>query len=195
VGKNKKLFYLFLFTIEPLLILIAFAVFMFQKKPFLQIFVSNINPVFQLLTGCASGLLITFPLVYIYKSGFFSDVMDIFTDLISGFGLNIVDFILISVTAGVCEEILFRATLQPMLGIWLSSFIFILLHGYFNPKNLKILLFGVIMFVISVLIGSVYKWLGLFAAIGFHFAYDFRVLWLVSGFINNKSSRNTENAI
>jgi len=185
--KNKKIFYVFLFTIEPLLVLIAFVIFVFQKKAFVSVFASNINPVFQLLIGCASGLLITFPLVYIYKNKFFSDIMDIFTDLISGFGLNTLDFIIISVTAGVCEEILFRAALQPMLGIWLSSFIFILLHGYFNPANWKILLFGLIMFAISVLIGCAYKWLGLFAAIGFHFAYDFRVLWLVSGLINDKS--------
>src|SRR5208283_2298144 len=104
--KNKKIFYVFLFTIEPLLVLIAFVIFVFQKKAFVSVFASNINPVFQLLIGCASGLLITFPLVYIYKNKFFSDIMDIFTDLISGFGLNTLDFIIISVTAGVCEEIL-----------------------------------------------------------------------------------------
>ncbi len=191
--KNKKLFYLFLFMIEPLLVLIAFVIFVFQKKPFMPIFASNLNPVLQLAIGCASGLLITVPCVYIYSNKFFSDVMGIFVDLIAGFSLNTLDFIIISITAGVCEEILFRATLQPIIGIWLSSFIFILLHGYFNPTNRKILLFGLIMFAISLLIGCAYKWVGLFAAIGFHFSYDFRVFRLVSSLINSKKDLTPEN--
>lgn len=179
--KNKKHFYFFILTVEPLLALISYIVFLFQKKPFASVFYADINPILGFAAGCGIGILVSVPCVlFVYKNKIFADVLEMFDELLDIFGLKMMDFIIVSLLAGICEEILFRATFQPMLGVWLTSFIFILLHGYFNPKNWKIFLFGVIMFAISVLIGFVYKWLGLFAAIGLHSSYDFLVLFLLS---------------
>jgi len=188
VVRDKKFFYIFLFTAEPFLVLVSFIILIIMKKPFTNIFICRINPVLQAVAGIGFGVLIAVPCVlFIYNNKIFSDVMDIFDELIGTFGLKIPDFIIVSAVAGICEEILFRATLQPMFGVWLTSFIFILLHGYFNPKNWKIFLFGSLMFLISVLIGLVYIWLGLYAAIVFHFTYDFLALFLVS-FTSPKSA-------
>lgn len=47
-----------------------------------------------------------------------------------------------SACAGVSEEILFRGAIQYWLGIYATSIVFILVHGYIKPSNWRLSLFG-----------------------------------------------------
>jgi len=178
--KNKNFFYITLFAVEFSLLLAAFFVVFFKKIPFYSLFAS-LSPLYLqsitgLLTGAAAAALITYLVV---KLPVFSEIRGIIVSLIKNFNLKVYDLVLIAVLSGVCEETLFRGVIQPVLGIWLTSFIFIFLHGYFNPFSAKITLFGIIMFFISSAMGGLYKHLGLFSAVSFHFSYNLTALFIM----------------
>lgn len=60
-----------------------------------------------------------------------------------------------------------------MWGIWITSFVFIFLHGYLNPLNWRMSLFGVIMYGVALALGFIFINFGLIPAMVFHFVYDF----------------------
>lgn len=92
------------------------------------------------------------------------------------------DRIQISFFAGAGEELLFRGAMQPMLGIWITSLIFVGMHGYFKFKSLWHIGFGAVMFALSVGLGLMYEWVGLIAAMTAHAIYDVIMLQLTHAF-------------
>lgn len=74
--------------------------------------------------------------------------------------------LLMGLATGVGEELLYRGALQPVLGIWLTSFLFAISHiQYLNPALLVI-------FVLGLILGySREKW-GLLSAIWTHALYN-----------------------
>lgn len=90
------------------------------------------------------------------------------------------DIVQISVVAGITEEILFRGAIQPLLGIWWTSVLFVGLHGYFRWTSPRHLLFGGFMFALSVGLGYLCRDIGLLAAIAGHAVYDLLMLWAVN---------------
>ncbi len=171
----KKLLYLILFSGELFLILVAIIILAIKKQSFISILNQNTAPNFFILLIIILFALIiaTFIGFSVIKFPLFKDIKKIIEELIYGFNLNIMDILIISIMAGICEEIFFRGVLQPMIGLMLTSFIFILLHGYFNPLNWRISIFGLLMFLLSMFIGIIYIKYGLFTAIIFHSTYDF----------------------
>lgn len=88
----------------------------------------------------------------------------------------------ISMAAGVGEEMLFRAALQPLAGIWLSSLLFLALHSKaydFRKLDRTALLQAAGVFGMSVVLGLVYRYAGLLAAILFHTVTDILGLYAV----------------
>jgi len=83
--------------------------------------------------------------------------------------------LLIGAMAGLWEETLFRASLQPIVGIWWGSLIFMLCHtgtGQFWTMNWKKAVYAVGVFAAGVLLGSIFKHVGLVAAILTHALID-----------------------
>lgn len=78
----------------------------------------------------------------------------------------------LSVCAGVGEELLFRASVQPYLGIWVTSILFVAIHGYLNPWNWRFSLYGLIILPFVVLLSYGFEQFGLWFAIMAHTAYD-----------------------
>ncbi len=78
------------------------------------------------------------------------------------------EWFLLALTAGVGEEILFRGALQPVLGIWVTSFLFALAHGNYGltPATFFVFLIGVVL-------GLVRQRYSTTVAIFIHFAYNF----------------------
>jgi membrane protease YdiL (CAAX protease family) len=93
--------------------------------------------------------------------------------LIIGFNLGVFDYFIIALMSAICEEILFRGVLQPMWGIWIVSFIFVLVHGYFNPLNRKSIPTAMLVTCIALALGGIYIYYSLVPAIAFHFGFDF----------------------
>ncbi len=91
--------------------------------------------------------------------------------------LNNTDIVQVSVVAGITEEILFRGAIQPIIGIWLTSLLFIGIHGYIRFKTIWHVLFTVFTFLLSMILGWLFIYFGLVAAITAHAVYDLIVLW------------------
>mgnify|MGYP001067267619 CR=1 FL=1 len=181
MNKNSRtLFYFILFGMELGLVAVAAVVLAVKGQPPDSIFTTPYPVTTQVAAGITSGLLAgLITTILVLRLPVFSTIRRIAKELITTFRLNIYDLILISVTAGVCEEILFRGVLQPMWGIYITSFIFVLLHGYFSPSNWKLTLFGALIFIISIAIGVMYEIIGLYSSIAFHFSFDLVVLLLI----------------
>jgi membrane protease YdiL (CAAX protease family) len=79
------------------------------------------------------------------------------------------------VLAGCGEEILFRGAIQPIIGLWWSSLIFVLLHsGTYQVRSLnwKKAVFGFLVFSVSLLLGYLFENVGLLAAVVAHTTFD-----------------------
>lgn len=67
------------------------------------------------------------------------------------------EVLLAAVASGVAEELFFRAALQPLLGLWVTSAIFALLH--IGPTR-DFRSWPVMAFVAGVLLGVLFEWSG-----------------------------------
>lgn len=87
-----------------------------------------------------------------------------------------------SIAAAVGEELLFRAALQPLLGVWLTSIVFLLTHTpvyQFRKLNRATLVQAAGVFGASVALGFIYQYVGLLAAMMVHTALDVVGLYVV----------------
>lgn len=88
----------------------------------------------------------------------------------------------ISLAAAIGEELLFRAALQPLLGVWITSLIFLLTHTpvyQFRKLNRATLVQAAGVFGASVALGFIYQYVGLLAAVLVHTALDVVGLYVV----------------
>ena len=92
--------------------------------------------------------------------------------------LNVLDCIFLSICAGVGEELLFRSGFQFYFGPIITSIFFVAIHGYLNPKNWRMSLYGLIVLPFIFLISYGFIAYGLWFSIVAHFSYDL-VLFLV----------------
>jgi membrane protease YdiL (CAAX protease family) len=103
-----------------------------------------------------------------------------FSQIIKPLKLSIIEIIIISVCAGIGEELFFRGVLQPLLGIWTTSILFVLLHGYLNPFNLPLTYYGLYMVVVIGVMGLFTENLGILTAMISHTAIDYILLQKLS---------------
>jgi membrane protease YdiL (CAAX protease family) len=96
--------------------------------------------------------------------------------------LSTAHIVAIGVVAGITEELLFRAAIQPLAGITVTSLIFAAVHWNYAALRggregilLSMLAFATI-FAISVVLGLLYQSYGLGAAMVAHAVYDVIVL-------------------
>ena len=88
----------------------------------------------------------------------------------------------ISLAAAIGEELLFRAALQPLLGVWIASLLFLLTHTpvyQFRKPNRATLVQAAGVFGASVALGFIYQYVGLLAAVLVHTALDVVGLYVV----------------
>ncbi len=156
----------------------------FHDAPPASMFAHGFDAPFQLLTGAAFGVIAAGIISLVVWRTPISEILRDYAivDLVLKMRFSRFDRIQISLFAGVGEELLFRGTLQPVLGIWLTSLIFAGLHGYFKFNSLWHILFGLIMFCLSVGLGLLYEWAGLIAAMTAHAVYDFIMLQISHAF-------------
>lgn len=175
VATRRKLFYLSLLTLIGMsLVGILIAVFI-QGKTYQQVFYTG-KPLFiQILTGLFYGSLTSLLAIALVNAKGFIGIKDFFTNLIAEINPTLAHILFYSLCAGVGEEILFRAGLQPLIGIWPAAIIFVLLHGYISPANFSLSIYGLFLIIICAGFGYLYKLFGIFSAITAHFVYDIAI--------------------
>lgn len=100
--------------------------------------------------------------------------------MVQNMNLSIWDCLFLSICAGVGEELLFRSGVQFYLGPIITSVIFVAIHGYLNPFNWRMSLYGLIVLPFILLISYALEEFGLWFCIGAHFSYDFVLFYVMT---------------
>lgn len=122
--------------------------------------------------GLILGGLYAFLALFLMKAKVFESMPNRIEKVVREMQLNIFDALFISICAGVGEELLFRAGVQYYAGPLITSVIFIAIHGYLNPFNWKMSLYGLIVLPFILLISYSLPYLGIWFCIAAHFCYD-----------------------
>lgn len=133
----------------------------------------------QLLYGGAYGTVAGFIALGFVSLPFMKKASQTFFRIIGPMKLGVKDILFISACAGIGEEVLFRATIQPSLGLWLTSILFVALHGYLSPRNLPLTAYGILMVFLVAGLGFLFEEIGLISAIIAHTLIDVILLSFV----------------
>lgn len=134
----------------------------------------------QLLSGVVYGLGAGFLANFIVGAAFMKPVRIKYERMFEGLDLNISEIWFISFCAGVGEELLFRGAIQPLIGVPLTSIIFVAIHGYLNPKDWRITIYGAFMTAVIWVMGIGAEQIGLLFAIIAHMLIDVVLLGALS---------------
>lgn len=169
---RRTLFYLSLFTLIGFSAIGVAVIYFLQGIHPTAFFAEGCPVKTQLLRGASFGVTACIVALVFVKSPGFKDSRIFFTGLVASVNPTFVHILFYSLCAGIGEEILFRGAIQPYLGIWLTAVVFIFLHGYLNPFNLPIMLYGLLMVFISAGLGYLFELYGIYAAMLAHFIFD-----------------------
>lgn len=112
----------------------------------------------------------------IVRSKWLMPVREKYEGIISQFHLHPAGIIFISFCAGTGEELLFRGAIQPHLGIVITSIGFVAIHGYLNPFDWRVTVYGIYMTVVIGIIGWMYVEMGIYFCICAHTVIDIVLL-------------------
>lgn len=138
------------------------------------------NLVLQILGGLAFGTLAGFFAWWLINQRNMLEIKMKYGMLIHNFKLNLWEIVFLSFCAGVGEEFLFRGVIQPYWGIWITAIFFVAIHGYLDPRDKKMMTYGLTMTVIIGLLGYMKIYMGLIAPMMAHFAIDVVLLHKLS---------------
>ncbi len=150
----------------------------FHDRSILEILSDGTSIWTQILIGIIAGWIFGMIGRWMFRNPKLKKTLDDYLIIkeLKKFSLTNPQILQISIVAGISEEILFRAALQPIIGIWLTSLIFIGVHGYIRFKTWGHLLFTIFTFLLSVLLGLLFIYFGIISAILAHAIYDILLL-------------------
>lgn len=157
-------------------------IYFFQEKPIWQPFAEGLEIWIQLLTGSLFGIIFAFLAIRLLQNEQMKSVIESYGIIqqVRELKLTPVQMISLSVVAGISEEFLFRAAIQPLLGVGVTSAIFIGIHGYIRFSSFPKFLYTLFTFLLSCALGYLYIAFGIYSAMLAHAVYDMIVLWKIS---------------
>lgn len=148
------------------------------------------TPVFYgLLFGTAYAVLA----IYFLKFPLFKKIPNKVEDLVRAMKLSPLDAFFLSLCAGIGEELLFRAGVQFYLGPLLTAIIFVAIHGYLNPFNWQMSLYGILVLPFILGLSYLMEYTGLWFCVAAHFSYDFLLFLSMSSRQKKEYSDSDEN--
>lgn len=165
-----------------------------ESNPSETILRADQNLLIQISLGIIIGLALGWGAKTLISMKFLQPTLEKYSDLIGQFKLKKLDVIFISFCAGFGEELLFRGSLQVLMGIWLTAIVFVAIHGYLSPKNLKLSIYGIYMTIAIALLGYATEIIGIFAACTAHMIIDVILFYYLMN-ENQKIQNQTINEI
>ncbi len=162
--------------------LVAISLFhFFHEGGLFAAFESGFSAGVQMGIGVVSGAILATVIFFIMSRPPVSEVLPDFyiIRVLSNTRFSLFDHTQLSLFAGMGEELLFRGALQPLLGNVFTSLIFVGIHGYFKFKSPGHIVFGSMMFGLSIVLGLLFAHAGLIAAMTAHAVYDLIMLQIV----------------
>ncbi len=144
---------------------------------FKDIFINHIPLWMQLILGLVTGIFAALIARQIIMLDFMRPVYYKYSEIFAGLNLTWFDVIIISLCAGIGEEILFRGAIQALWGIIPTAVFFVAIHGYLNPMDWRISIYGLYMTLVIVLIGYFTREYGIYTAITAHTIIDLILLF------------------
>lgn len=136
--------------------------------------------------GIVVGMLYAVFALAVMQSSVFDPLPNRVETLVKNMNLSIWDCIFLSICAGVGEELLFRSGVQYYLGPWVTSVLFVAIHGYLNPLNWRVSLYGLIVLPFILIISFALYEFGLWFCIGAHFSYDLVLFLMMREAVNEE---------
>lgn len=144
----------------------------FPDVPWHTMFRSHWHPLLQLPAGLALGFALGYLAKAVVSMPFMEGMSHRYARIVAALHLSPGMLLFLSFCAGFGEELFFRGALQPLAGVWLTAFIFVALHGYLNPWNWRISLYGIFMAAVIALLGYCTEWAGIWMACAAHMGID-----------------------
>lgn len=155
-------------------------------KNFLQL--DNLKTI-PILFGLEFGIIYAFFSALLLSSPIFEKLPMRVDKLVGEMDISYAMGFFLSFCAGLGEELLFRSGVQFYLGPWVTSVLFVAIHGYFKIKPIAQSLYGLIVLPFIVLISFGFDHFGLWFAVAAHFSYDATLFW---AFISYSRKSNVE---
>ncbi len=169
----------------------ALIIFSFHQPPYLASLLAGLSVYFQVAVGLGIGCTYWVCTQIGYRFAANSNATKSTVESYSRLDLSGKNPIWISLAAGFGEELLFRGALQPLVGIWLASAIFVIVHtrAYrFDGFNKRVLIQACAIFVGSMGFGLMAIHVGLIAAMITHASVDIVGLYVIKGEISKHQS-------
>ena len=144
----------------------------FEDTSFLELMQLENLSYLKLGLGIEMGILYAFLALLMMNAPVFDKLPVRVETMVKNMNLTILDCIFLSICASVGEELLFRSGVQFYLGPLITSVLFVAVHGYLNPFNWRMSIYGLIVLPFILLISYGFEEFGLWFAIGAHFSYD-----------------------
>ena len=144
----------------------------FNQTSFLDFIAFDDFLIVPLVYGLQLGIVYGFIAYLFMKAPFFEKVPVKINKLVRSMKLSVFDGLFLSLCAGIGEELLFRQGIQSFTGVLLTSVLFVALHGYLNPFNLRFSVYGFIVLPFIILISYGLDVFGIWFCIAAHFSYD-----------------------
>lgn len=84
--------------------------------------------------------------------------------------------VVLSLSAGIGEELLFRGAIQHWLGVPITAVLFVAVHGYLDPRDRRLGLYGLYLVVCMLAYGTMARSWGLLPAMVAHAVFDLILL-------------------
>lgn len=157
--------------------LIGMIIVKFMSGESIQIMVRQTAPVGnQLLIGAGVGAVMGWIAFWLTERPMLRPSTEKYARLLGSLKLNWVDKLLISVCAGFGEELLFRGAIQYFWGIWPTAVFFVAVHGYLNPRDWRISIYGLLMTIFIAILGYLTDLYGIWTAVMAHGMIDLVLL-------------------
>jgi membrane protease YdiL (CAAX protease family) len=146
--------------------------YFFRDEPLQIILRSSSSIPLQLAIGLFSGTLLGLVAKWLITRSFLNQVGIKYGRIIQNFGISTAGIWFVSFCAGFGEELLFRGAIQPLIGIWVTAFVFVGIHGYLDPRDWKISAYGLFMTVAIAALGYLTEFFGIWTAATAHMMID-----------------------
>lgn len=150
----------------------ALVIYLVQERSLRDVVFGPQDPVVQLGAGLGAGLLIGLLALSLIRRPEMPQLDERFARRIGERVTRWQDRLFLSVCAGVGEEIFFRGALQHWLGIVPTAVVFVAIHGYLDPRDRRMLAYGLFLTLGMCGLGLLARSMGLFAPMVAHAVID-----------------------
>lgn len=126
--------------------------------------------------GALAGAVMSSGGWFIIRRPLLRPVLDRYASIIGPLAPSLWQQIMVSVCAGVGEELLFRGALQHWLGIPFTALLFVALHGYLDPRDRRVMLYGLYLMAWMLGFGWFAHHYGLLAPMMAHAVFDMLII-------------------